>query len=229
MHSLNDVSKHRWIYLSHVLSRGTPAYANGEGLSVETARSIACGHSSNSVILKLSNHLGTHVDAPKHFFEEGKTVDAYHPSDWIFSKVFIADVPVKEGGVVNTSQLEPALFNADDIDLLLIRTGFERRRGEDSYWASSPGFDPGLCDFLRSRLPSFTAIGMDAISMASIKHRDMGHAAHRAFLGAGIRIFEDMALANAPAGKGLLQVIASPLIYENADGAQCNIIGISIE
>jgi kynurenine formamidase len=207
------------------LSRETPAYANGEGLSVETARSIACGHSSNSVILKLSNHLGTHVDTPRHFFDEGKTVDAYQTSDWIFSNVFVADIPVEEGGVVDVSRLVPALVNVNDADLLFFRTGFESRRGEDSYWAASPGFDPGLCDYLLSRLPSLSAIGMDTISIASLKHRDMGRAAHRAFLGAGIRIFEDVALAHLPNKVLLSLVIALPLLYKEADGAPCSLIG----
>jgi len=216
---------HKWIYLSHSLTTQTPAYGGGQGLTIETARSIATGDSSNSVTLKFSNHLGTHVDAPRHFLANGKTVDAYDAADWIFTKVFVVDIPTNEAEIVDMRKLENALINCKDADLLLIRTGFESRRCSNNYWAESPGFDPALCAFLTNRLPSLTAIGMDTISITSMKHRDMGRAAHHEFLGAGVRIFEDMALANSPVDNNLKQVIAMPLRFENADGSPCTIIG----
>lgn len=218
-------SAQRWIFLSHVLTSQTPVYGGGQGLTIETARSIASGDSSNSVTLSLSNHLGTHVDAPRHFVADGKSVDAYGASDWIFTKVFVADIPVNEGAVVDIPQVEAALATCEDSDLLLLRTGFESRRGSDSYWAASPGFDPGLSAYLRGRLPSLSAIGMDTISISSMKHREMGRAVHREFLGAGVRIFEDMALANAPSADNFEWVIAMPLRFDNADGGPCTVIG----
>ncbi len=225
MQSRDPLERGDWIFLSHPLSLQTPAYGNGEGLSIETARSIDRGDSSNSVVLKLSNHLGTHVDAPRHFVADGKTVDQYRPDEWIFSKVFVADVPTEDGGVVDVQRLKSALGKVADIDLLLIRTGFESKRASESYWAASPGFDPELCGYLLSRFTSLSSIGMDTISISSMKHRDMGRLAHRAFLSAGIRIFEDMALADASAGSGLVRVIAIPLLVMNLDGAQCTVIG----
>lgn len=218
-------STRQWIFLSHVLSPRTPAYGGGQGLDIETTRSIVSGDSSNSVTLRFSNHMGTHVDAPRHFVADGKTVDAYDADDWIFTKVFVADIPVDEGAVVDIPQVKAALATCEDADLLLLRTGFQSRRGADSYWAASPGFDPGLCAYLRGRLPSLSAVGMDTISISSMKHREMGRAVHREFLGTGVRIFEDMALANAPAAGNLEQVIAMPLRFESADGAPCTIVG----
>jgi len=228
MSLLNIAGHGSWVFLSHVLSPSTPAYGNGEGLAIEVSRSIDRGDSSNSMVMKFSNHLGTHVDAPRHFIADGKSVDQYRPDEWIFSKVFVADVMVDDGGIVDVARLESALNNVSDVDLLLIRTGFESKRGSESYWAASPGFDPSLCGYLQSRFPSLTAIGMDTISISSMKHRDMGRSAHRAFLSAGIRIFEDMSLANAGAGFKLLRVVALPLMVENLDGAQCTVIGNTV-
>lgn len=213
---------------SHVLSPQTRAYGNGDGLAIEVSRSIDRGDSSNSVVLKFSNHLGTHVDAPRHFIADGKSVDQYRPDEWIFSKVFVADVLVDDGGVVDVARLESELKNVSDVDLLLFRTGFESKRGSESYWAASPGFDPNLCGYLQSRFPLLSAIGMDTISISSMLHRDMGRSAHRVFLSAGIRIFEDMSLANASVGSELVRVIALPLLTENSDGAQCTIMGTFI-
>jgi kynurenine formamidase len=220
-------SAQQWIFLSHILSAQTPAYGGGQGLGIETARSITSGDSSNSVTLMFSNHLGTHVDAPRHFVADGKTVDAYDAKDWIFTKVFLVDIPANEGEVVDIQKVEIALANCNDADLLLLRTGFENRRGGASYWAASPGFDPRLSAYLSRRLPSLSAIGMDTISISSMKHREMGREVHREFLGAGVRIFEDMALANAQSADNLEQVIAMPLRFDNADGSPCTVIGYS--
>jgi arylformamidase len=219
-----DVAGHvSWVFLSHVLGLGTPAYGNAAGLTIEVAHSIDSGDSSNSVELKFSNHLGTHVDAPRHFIADGKSVEQYRPDDWIFSKVFVADVLVDDGGIVDVPRLESALKNVSDVDLLLVRTGFERKRGSESYWAASPGFDPSLCGYLQSRFPSLSAIGMDTISISSMMHRDMGRSAHRVFLSAGIRIFEDMSLVNA---KQVDRVVAMPLRLADSDGAPCTVIGM---
>ena len=50
----------------------------------------------------------------------------------------------------------------------------------------------------------------------------VGHAAHKAFLGSDILIFEDLALSNIT-GK-IKQVIALPLRLNNCDGAPCSIL-----
>jgi arylformamidase len=216
----------QWIFLSHVLSSRTPAYGGGQSLTITPDRAIACGHSSNSVMLNFSNHLGSHVDAPRHFVETGRTVDDYRADEWIFSAPFVADVKAGEGGVIGIPEAEWALAGCNDADLVLFRTGFERVRDSETYWSSAPGFDPLLCDYLRGRLPSLRAIGMDTISLSSMMHRDMGRAAHRVFLGQGIRIFEDLALNWAPKGGALQVVVAFPLLYENSDGSPCTMAGL---
>jgi kynurenine formamidase len=105
-------------------------------------------------VLKLSNHRGIHVDAPRHFFENGKTVDQYRPDEWIFSKVFVADVPFEYRDVIYVPRLEPALKIVSDLNLLLIRTDFERKRNLKSYWSASTGFALDLCIYLQYRFSS---------------------------------------------------------------------------
>ena len=215
-----------WIRLSYTLSQDTPAYGGAEGLMIERVKDMSCGDSCNTVSLAFSNHLGSHVDAPKHFVESGKSVDQYEIEDWIFDDVLCVDVPVPAGEVVTCDHLSAVLEGVDDTSFLLIRTGFYANRGKDLYWSTAPAFDPSLAAYLKERLPSLTAIGLDTISISSLCHRDMGREAHREFLGRNIRIFEDLALGEIPKGKKLQQVIALPLMFENADGAPCTIIGV---
>lgn len=220
-----DIAAGRWLRLSHVLTATTPAYGGGIGLVVEPTRMMCRGDSCNTASLSLSNHLGSHVDAPRHFVADGRTVDSYTVADWIFVHPWVLDVPAEPGEVLGVEKFAPALEGCTDADLLLVRTGFEKWRGEERYWASSPAFDPGLVDYLRARLPGFSAIGLDTISIGSLLHRQLGRSAHQRFLGAGLRIFEDLSLAGAPAKDRLACVIALPLYIDEADGAPCTVIG----
>ena len=53
-----------------------PVYPGNTPFSLEPIKRIASGGSSNVSSLRMSVHSGTHVDAPRHFFDEGATVEA---------------------------------------------------------------------------------------------------------------------------------------------------------
>lgn len=211
-----------WLRLSHVLSHDTPAFGGGDGLAVNSVRSMDRGDTCNAAHLSLSNHLGSHVDAPRHFLADGKAVGDYAVGDWFFYKPLLVDMPAEEGEILGISRFDEVLKGCGDADILLVRTGFELLRGQDEYWAASPAFEPDVAPFLSKRLPSLRAIGLDTISLASCQHRELGRKAHQEFLGAGLRIFEDLALAELVMGS-LQMVIGFPLLFDNADAAPCTV------
>jgi len=211
-----------------MLDERTPAYGGGAGLSILTEKSLAQGDSCNVIRMTLSNHLGSHVDAPKHFIGDGDAIDAYGPSDWVFNAPWLVDLsPVNPGAVIDPSVIDLAEGRdgrCSRTDLLLIRTGFEKWRGDEMYWRDGPGFSPDLADYLISALPHIKAIGFDCISLSSFRHRELGREAHRRFLGSNIRIFEDLALSQVSGRDSLMSVIALPLRIAGADGAPCTVL-----
>src|SRR4029450_4570675 len=58
------------------LDADLPAYPGNTPFNIEPIKRIARGDSSNVSTLHLSAHTGTHVDAPRHFFDEGSGVEA---------------------------------------------------------------------------------------------------------------------------------------------------------
>jgi len=85
-----DIVVHRsWVFLPHVLSPSTPPYGTGEGLTLEFSRSINRGASSNSMVMKFSNQLGTHVDAPRTSSLTGKTLISIGPTSGYFQKYLV--------------------------------------------------------------------------------------------------------------------------------------------
>jgi arylformamidase len=229
MQSLSEIKNRKWVKLSYTLSPSTPVYGGGDSINIKKVRSLDQGDSCNALQLSFSNHLGSHVDSPKHFLIDGKTVDDYTVTDWIFIKPWLVDIKSEEGEIIGIDQIEKALNGCSDADLLLIRTGFYGRRSEMNYWASSPAFHPDLASYLKKKLPSLSAVGFDTISLTSYLHRDLGRLAHLTFLKMGLRLFEDLDLGHSIPGDAFELVIALPLIIENADGAPCTIIALPKE
>lgn len=214
----------QWIWISHILAQDTPAYGGGKSLGISHEKSLCAGDSCNAVRLDLHNHLGSHVDAPLHFIPDGQAVEAYPPEDWMFSRPLLVDLPLEGPVLITPDLLEPQLPpGVLAHDLLIIRTGFEQYRGEERFWKESPGLSATLAPWLQEKFSDLSAIGVDCISISSLQHREEGRHAHRALLGSGLRLFEDLALAALKQHR-LKQVIAMPLRFENADGAPCSIV-----
>ena len=57
------------IDVSVPLDSNVPTYPGNTPFQVEAIKRLANGDSSNVSTLHLSAHAGTHVDAPRHFFE----------------------------------------------------------------------------------------------------------------------------------------------------------------
>ena len=120
-----------WLLLSHKLSIFTPSYNLGPSLIIKPYKLIARGESSNSYLLELYNHLGTHVDAPRHFDEHGRAIADYSPEELIFKNPKLVDIPKGFDDPITRKELEETVDGSDRVDLLLIRTGIEEVREVD--------------------------------------------------------------------------------------------------
>lgn len=223
----------QWIYLSHVLSPETPGFGGKAGFQSRTRRSIAEGASTNEQEWDFSNHTGTHIDVPFHFFENGKKLDQYAASEWISDRPVLIDYAAQPGeliGIEAVAKLEKII--PQDADCVIIRTGFEKFRSEKLYWENNPGISAELGLWLRQNRRQVKFIGFDFISLTAFQKRPEGRAAHLAFLdpngqGQPICIVEDMNLATI---QGTLKgVIVCPLRVAGADGGPATVLGVTAE
>ena len=187
------------LILSHRIDANTPTYGNRDRFVLEKKTSIKNGDTANSYQMTFTtNHFGTHIDLPKHFFDNGKDINSYLPQDWIFKNVQLLNLPFENAGLINYNNIDGKI--SLETDILLIKTGYEKYRGTDKYWNDNPGIAPEVAEYLRQGFPKLRCIGFDFISLTSWKYRDEGKAAHQSFLnpesnGNPIWIIEDMALA----------------------------------
>lgn len=212
-----------YIRLSHRLNPGTPSYGNRDRIILRTNSSIKQGETANSSCWIFSNnHIGTHIDVPYHFSETGKKTFEIPIDEFIFNKVQLIDINCDNACLIGVRHLEKLSSSIDrNVELLLIRTGFERFRGEDKYWNDNPGLAPELADYLRFKFPKLRCVGFDFISLTSWKYRIEGRLAHKEFLcpetgKKEILIIEDMSLKDVVTE--INKTIVAPIFVEDGNG-----------
>ena len=62
-----------YVSLSYPLSETDPGWPGSPGMSLENLSSIAKGDVSETYLIKLFNHFGTHMDSPRPFCGRCKT------------------------------------------------------------------------------------------------------------------------------------------------------------
>jgi arylformamidase len=219
------------IQLSHSLSEHTPFYSSLPKPELRQIYSLSNGDTCNSFYFTTSNHIGTHVDAPRHFCAEGRPITDYALSELVFIRPAVLEVPLVDDELIEPRHIEDAASTvAADTDIILLRSGFGRfREDERRYVDRSPGFGPAAAEFLMEQFPMLRALAVDFMSISSPAHDSAGAEAHRVFLGCArystrpILLVED-ALLPVPMPV-LKRVFVIPWRFEGLDSAPCTMFG----
>ena len=215
------MKKNNVLRLSHLISSHTPSYGNRDYIKIEKKTSIVNGNTANtSSWLFSNNHIGTHLDVPYHFNQNGKKTYEYDTNEWFFQNVELVDMPLANAYLINAEDLKENKIS-DKVELLLFRTGFENFRNESKYYNDNPGIHPDLAGHLRINFPHLRCIGFDFISVTSWKYRQEGRESHKNLLSPEVGLnpilaIEDMSLAQL--NSKIEWVIVSPLFMEDGNG-----------
>lgn len=204
-------------FLSYFLKEDTPTYGGNEGtVRFVKERSISKGDTSNNMKFEFPGHVGTHIDFPYHFSDNGKKCVDYPASFWIFNKIGYLKCAIHE--------IEKNLETlSTDIEILIVKTGFGNKRGTPEYWSSQPVVPSSIAGVMKKKFPNIRVFGFDLISLTSKLDRTEGKKAHIEFLlQNNILILEDMDLYNLESTPS--SILIAPLQIAEADGVPCNVI-----
>src|SRR5215831_12413379 len=84
------------IDVSVPLDGSLASYPNNLPFSLEAVKRIARGDSSNVSSIHMSAHSGTHVDAPRHFFDDGTGTEAL-PLEMLIGRARVIEVRPRGG------------------------------------------------------------------------------------------------------------------------------------
>jgi kynurenine formamidase len=215
------------IYLSYVLDGNTPSYGNRNKFILEKKSAIAKADVANDSYMKTTVHIGTHIDMPYHFYENGQTIEDFNADFWIFKKPLI--IEIDQTDLIIKDRLLQRLQKVEDAgyDMLIVKTGICYKRGQKAYWSENYGFHPDVYDFLISKFKSIRVLGFDSISVSSIQDRMLGREAHKRFLNPKLPILllEDMDLREVTEQSTFSEILVSPLRIAECDGLPCTVFG----
>jgi len=216
------------IFLSYTLNTNTPTYGDRNRFEQIKKSDISKGDIANDTTISTTVHIGTHIDMPYHFYENGQTIEDYDANFWIFKKPLI--IEIKQNNLIINKKLVDKLDKIEDIgyDILIVKTGICHLRDDEIFWKENYGFDGDIYDILIVNFPSIRVIGFDSISVSSFASRILGRKSHKRFLNPKkpILLLEDMDLRKITKNTKLKEVIVSPLRIDNCDGLPCTVFGV---
>ena len=213
------------IFLSHFLDNETPCYGGRSNIIISKSSRIETGSSSNSLNISINNHVGTHIDLPRHFLNTGKSLNDYSPEFWVFNQVSIIYYQAKNNEIISEKDLDLSK-TPQKTDLVIIRTDFQSFRESKVYWNDNPGLAPDLAGELKRKFPELRAIGFDFISLSPYKNRELGRMSHKSFLVENdILVVEDMKLDCLNFTPS--EVVICPLLISDADGVPVTVIAFN--
>ncbi|MFN2407931.1 MAG: cyclase family protein [Pyrinomonadaceae bacterium] len=196
--------------LSVPLSSELPTYPGDPGIQISAWSSLDNGDAANVSTVSFGAHTGTHVDAPAHFLQGAKKVEA-----------LALDVLIGEGQVIEVP--DDCLVIDEEFVVAncapgTIRVLFKTRNS--GLWTNKFETNFTYLELTAAkRLVNMGVklVGIDYLSIEQFGSKD--HAVHRAFLSHEVIILEGLNLSGVPAGKYELICLPLRLHSKLGDGA----------
>ena len=160
----------------------------------------------------MTSHMGTHVDAPFHILEHGKTLDQYALDHFAGSAICILAEGQAEIGLDLFLSHQERIRNHD---FLLIETGWSSKWCTVDYMQHYPILSNDLCKWLGQQ--SLKGLGIDMPSVDPPTSKALPN--HHHLLGNDVLIIENLANLKALT-RGTFEFFAFPQKFENMDGGQ---------
>ena len=230
-----------WIDLTHALGAETIFWPTAEPYVHEEvfAGTTEGGYYYSTYNLALSEHGGTHLDAPVHFAEGRQSADEV-PLDRLIGPAAVIDVAAAAGADADyrVTREDILAWEADNGTLppgaiVLVRTGFASRwpdaarylgtelKGDEGVAALHfPGLSEGAARLLAEER-GVAAVGIDTASIDYGQSQD--YIVHQVLLGRNIPVFENVADLSALPPTGAM-VVALPAKVEGGSGAPLRIV-----
>ncbi len=201
------------IDVTRELRDGHPTWPGDAPLEIRVNGRIAEGSSVNVGSLSGSLHVGTHVDAPWHYDDDGVRLGGLDLERWL-GEALVVDVR-GDAPIVTAAALEAAVAAAGadaPPARLLLHTG-----QSDDWGATFPvdfrALDPGAVAWAAAH--GVRLLGTDAPSVDPLTSKDLP--AHAACAAHDVAILEGLALARV--ARGRYELLCLPLSLPEADAS----------
>jgi arylformamidase len=189
------------------IQTGMPVYEGDPGIEIQAWSSLAKGDSANVSFLHFGAHTGTHVDAPAHFIQDARRIDALS-LETLIGPARVIRVP-DELTEINLDFL--AQCDLQDVERVLFHTR------NSQFW--NEGFRKDFTHLAPEAAEKLAAMGVKLVGtdyLSIEKFHSGHHRTHLALLSKNVVIVEGLNLADIPAGD--YELICLPLKIRGGDG-----------
>ncbi len=193
-----------------------PVWPGDAPIEIEQVEAMDAGDTANVSRLSAGVHIGTHVDAPHHFLNDGRTVESL-PLDVLIGPARVVHF-ADEVDAITAAALEAASIPAGTARLLFrTRNSALWARREREFRTDFVAVTADGAEWLVAR--GIRLVGVDYLSVAPFRD---SVPTHRILLGAGVVVIEGLNLWEVPAGE--YQLYCLPLRLVECEGAPARAI-----
>ncbi len=202
--------------ISLTISSSMPVWPGDPLIELEQIDSMDNGANANISRLSTSVHIGTHIDAPHHFMNDGRTIEQL-PLEVLTGPCYVIQLP--DGIETITAEALDGMSLPKDVKRILFGTSNSRfwSRGEtefqEDFVAVTEDGAQWLVDY------GLQLVGVDYLSVAPYSDPVP---THRTLLRAGVIIVEGLDLSAVP--RGFYDLYCLPLKLLGAEGAPARAI-----
>lgn len=202
--------------ISLPISPGLPVWPGDPPVELELVESMDKGAHANVSRLSAGVHIGTHVDAPHHFLNDGRTVEQL-PLDVLIGPCYVTQLP--DGVEAITAEALDGMSLPEGTVRILFGTGNSRfwSRGETEFQEDFVAVTEDGAAWLVDR--GIKLVGTDYLSIAPYGD---SVPTHTILLQAGVVVIEGLDLSAVP--RGFYELYCLPLRLLGAEGAPARAI-----
>jgi len=183
---------------------------------------------SMNTVVSLNTHIGTHIDAPRHFYADGGAIDELALDRLVMRQAVVLDVSGRPAGAgVTAADLERTGVVPAPGQIAVIKTLWtDRAWGRPEFWADTIHLEPSVGEWITAR--EVAAVAMDCFPEKPFWRMQLTAAErganHKRWLKAGIPMIQ--MLTNLGSIRDRFTLVALPLRLKGMDGAPARVIGI---
>lgn len=202
--------------ISLTLSPDLPVWPGDAPFELEQVESMKKGTQANVSKLSTSVHIGTHVDAPHHFLNDGRTIESL-PLDVLTGLCYVTQLP--DGVEAITAEALEGMSLPGKLSRVLFGTSNSRlwARGETEFQEDFVAVSEDGAEWLVGH--GIQLVGVDYLSVAPYHDSTP---THRVLLQAGVVVVEGLDLSIVP--RGFYELYCLPLKLMGSDGAPARAI-----
>lgn len=215
-----------WVDLSHPLNERMPRVPFFPEPKFERLYSFPA-QQLNVTRMEMVVHAGTHVDSPRHFFEDGPAFEEI-PIERLCGEGLVWPIRLAPGQDIDVEHLADAEPRLRPGDMLILDTGSHRAVGTAAY-DDHPSLTLSAARWIVRREIKLLAVDTPTPDTA-VKRRSEGfdYPIHRLLLSHGVLIAEHLTNLGSLSGRRV-EVIFSALNITGSDGAPARVLARAID